>query len=106
MNSFLKGFMSIFDWMCPRTLDEKLQDLYDDMGWGKYQNPIEEYAKMSDWVVVKDLDVRHLYRCPECGAELYVYPDFFEAMGTPVCCEPIGTCDCDMDYVRTEVKNV
>lgn len=46
MNSFLKGFFGLFDWMFPKTLDESLnglddqmQDLYDKMGWGKYNNP-------------------------------------------------------------------
>jgi len=34
--SFLKGFFSLFDWMSPKTLDESMQDLYDNMGWGKY----------------------------------------------------------------------
>lgn len=44
--SFMKGFFSLFDWMFPKTLDESLnglddqmQDLYDKMGWGKYNNP-------------------------------------------------------------------
>jgi hypothetical protein len=42
--SFLKGFTSLFDWMFPKTyqemsddLDEKMQDLYDKNGWGKYK---------------------------------------------------------------------
>ncbi len=46
MNSILKGFLSLFDWMFPKTLDEsihsldnKMQDLYDKMGWGKYNSP-------------------------------------------------------------------
>jgi hypothetical protein len=46
MNSFLKGFLSLFDWMSPKTLDEGLddldnsmKDLYDRMGWGKYPYP-------------------------------------------------------------------
>lgn len=50
MNSFLKGFCSIFDWMNPRThqeqmedLDNQLQDLYDRMGWGVYENPLKTY---------------------------------------------------------------
>lgn len=43
--SFLKGICSLFDWMAPRTLDEKLQDLYDDMGWGKYKNPVDQYIE-------------------------------------------------------------
>lgn len=47
MNSFLKGFISLFDWMSPKTVDEsitnldnQMQDLYDRMGWGKYSFPI------------------------------------------------------------------
>ena len=46
MNSFLKGFFSLFDWMFPKRLDEsmdnldnQMQDLYDRMGWGKYLYP-------------------------------------------------------------------
>lgn len=46
--SFLKGFFSLFDWMCPRTteeqlkdLDDRMQDLYDKKGWGLYINPWE-----------------------------------------------------------------
>lgn len=46
MNSFLKGFLSIFNWMSPKSLDSSLndldnsmQDLYTKMGWGKYDNP-------------------------------------------------------------------
>jgi len=35
--SFLKGFFSLFDWMSPKTLDESMQELYDNMSWGKYQ---------------------------------------------------------------------
>lgn len=34
--SLLKGFTSLFDWMFPKTLDDSMQDLYDNMGWGKY----------------------------------------------------------------------
>jgi hypothetical protein len=44
MNSFLKGFLSIFDWMFPKSLEEQFEDLdnsmqnlYDRMGWGKYK---------------------------------------------------------------------
>lgn len=48
MNSFFKGFFSLFDWMSPKTLDESLddldnsmKDLYDRMGWGSYSNPLK-----------------------------------------------------------------
>jgi hypothetical protein len=34
--SFLNGFLSLFDWMFPKTLDDSMQELYDKMGWGKY----------------------------------------------------------------------
>lgn len=46
--SFIKGFTSLFDWMFPQTyqemsddLDDKMQDLYDRNGWGKYNNPLK-----------------------------------------------------------------
>lgn len=46
MNSFWKGFFSLFDWMFPRSMEEQLneldnsmQSLYDRMGWGKYTLP-------------------------------------------------------------------
>jgi len=47
--SFLKGFISLFDWMFPPKnyqelsdeLDNKMQNLYDKMNWGKYNNPIK-----------------------------------------------------------------
>ena len=47
--SFWTGFSSLFDWMVPKTLDESLgdldnnmQELYDRMGWGIYNNPLEQ----------------------------------------------------------------
>lgn len=53
--SFMKGFFSLFDWMFPKTLDESLnglddqmQDLYDKMGWGKYNNPCVAYNTAGD----------------------------------------------------------
>lgn len=46
MNSFWKGFFSLFDWMFPRSMEEQLneldnsmQNLYDRMGWSKYTLP-------------------------------------------------------------------
>lgn len=52
MNSFWKGFTSLFDWMNPKTLDEnindldtQMQDLYDRMGWGQYKKT----SPMSGW---------------------------------------------------------
>lgn len=47
--SFLKGFLSLFDWMFPPKsyqelsddLDEQMQDLYDRNGWGGYNNPLK-----------------------------------------------------------------
>jgi hypothetical protein len=53
--SFLKGFFSLFDWMFPSKsyqelsddLDNRMQELYDRNGWGKYNNPLNDhwYAK-------------------------------------------------------------
>jgi hypothetical protein len=55
MNSFLKGFCSIFDWMTPRSMEEQLkdlddsmQDLYDRMGWGTYSYPNNNCTYISD----------------------------------------------------------
>lgn len=52
MNSFWKGFFSLFDWMFPRSteeqlneLDNSMQDLYDRMGWGKYTRPNKYFSK-------------------------------------------------------------
>ena len=54
--SFLKGFLSLFDWMFPPKtyqelsddLDNKMQDLYNEMGWGKYNNPLNGYQNAVD----------------------------------------------------------
>lgn len=58
MNSFLKGFFSLFDWMSPKSLDESMddldnsmKDLYDRMGWGEYKKP----SPMSGWNNAIDL---------------------------------------------------
>ena len=58
MNSFLKGFFSLFDWMSPKTLEESMddldnsmKDLYDRMGWGEYKKP----SPMSGWNNAIDL---------------------------------------------------
>lgn len=49
MNSLLKGFLSLFDWMFPKTIDESMsdldnsmQDLCDRMGWGIYHHPFNQ----------------------------------------------------------------
>jgi hypothetical protein len=55
MKSFLKGFMSLFDWVFPsknyeessEELDDQMQELYDKMGWGKYENPLR-HKKMNE----------------------------------------------------------
>jgi hypothetical protein len=49
MNSFLKGFTSLFDWMFPANtyqelsndLDDRMQELYDRHNFGKYNNPLK-----------------------------------------------------------------
>lgn len=52
--SFIKGFMSLFDWFsAPKNYDElsenldnDMQSLYNKMGWGKYNNPLKETVIM------------------------------------------------------------
>jgi hypothetical protein len=100
MNAFLKGFVSMFDWMFPRTVDEQLQDLYDDMHWGMYKNLLEE-SKVDNWVRIDDEKVRQDWECPECGGWVKVHPNEYEDIGTPSC----GECDCDMVYNYTEIFN-
>lgn len=47
--SLLEGFSSLFNWIFPSKtyqelsddLDNKMQDLYDKHGWGKYNNPLK-----------------------------------------------------------------
>jgi len=54
--SLLKGFSSLFDWMFPPKsyqelsddLDNRMQDLYDRNGWGKYNNPLSGYQNAVD----------------------------------------------------------
>ena len=54
--SLLKGFSSLLDWMFPPKsyqelsddLDNKMQDLYDRNGWGKYNNPLKGYQNAVD----------------------------------------------------------
>ncbi len=58
------------------------------------------------WKKVEDENVRHLWRCNDpceegCDEEVEVTPDWYENNGTPVC----SNCDCDMNYLRTEVKS-
>ena len=53
-----------------------------------------------NWEVVCDNNVRNYWKCPECNDGAIVSPDEYQNIGTPVCSE----CDCDMDYVYTEVK--
>ena len=59
------------------------------------------------WVKLDDTQVRHLWQCPECGRETFVTTDFYALGGTPLCTvieEDGSYCDCDMDYVHTEIN--
>lgn len=56
MNSFWKSFVSIFN-LFPGSktydeqkneLDKQMQDLYDRMGWGKYNYPTTAYNSAAD----------------------------------------------------------
>ena len=62
MNSFWKGFFSLFDWMFPRSMEEQLneldnsmQSLYDKMGWGEYKKP----SHMSGWNNAIDFNMQN-----------------------------------------------
>lgn len=56
---------------------------------------------MSDgvWKRVPVDRLRHVWRCPECLMTSTVKPEDYADIGTPMC----GNCDCDLDYVRTEI---
>ena len=59
------------------------------------------------WVTADESQVRHLWQCPECGRETFVNSDFYSLGGTPLCTviyDGDNYCDCDMDYVRTEIN--
>lgn len=53
--SFFKGFCSLFDWMWPKTLDESLQELHDDMGWGEYKNPLQQMRKEKSELLLRKM---------------------------------------------------
>lgn len=59
--SFFEGFNSLFDWMFPKTLkehtenlDKKMQDLYDKMGWGNYENPLNKTISPEESLKMKE----------------------------------------------------
>ena len=45
------------------------------------------------WTIIPDNNIRCNWKCPECGEETDVTPDWYQDNGTPVC----GDCDCDME---------
>ena len=61
-----------------------------------------------EWIKVEDENVRHIWVCrghfvPDCekkGVEVPISPNFNSEAGNPFC----FYCECEMDYVRTEVK--
>ncbi len=61
--SFLKGFLSLFDWMFPpktyqeltEELDGQMQDLYTKMNWGQYQNPLKYSYSSSVFNTASDI---------------------------------------------------
>jgi hypothetical protein len=52
----------------------------------------------AEWKKIKDDRVRHTWVCPKCNIGAFVFPDFFEKNGTPICTQ----CDEDMEYRYTE----
>jgi len=66
--------------------------------WYSWRLGHGESAKM--WKQVEDGSVRNIWKCPECDEEAAISPDFYALSGTPMCQD----CDCNMAYVRTEVR--
>lgn len=54
----------------------------------------------NQWSRINDNKVRHIWKCEDGCDEVWVSPDWYSNNGTPVC----GECDCDMVYVRTEIR--
>lgn len=55
---------------------------------------------MEKWVVVPDEMIRHTWKCPKCGLEVNINPDWYTENGTPVC-----DCDEDMEYIETLINS-
>lgn len=53
------------------------------------------------WTVVPDNNINCIWECAECKSKAEVTPDWYQNNGTPVCSD----CDCDMEYLRTEIKS-
>lgn len=51
------------------------------------------------WKEIPNAEIRHIWRCPDCGQEDSISPDWYQHNGTVVC----GDCDRDADYVKTEI---
>lgn len=56
---------------------------------------------MDSWIIIDDKKTRQSWECPDCGGEVFVYPDEYEDIGNPVC----AWCDCNMVYNHTEYNN-
>lgn len=77
MNSFCKGFVSLFDWMIPLTteerlndLDNQMQDLYDRMGWGKYPYPNNNSSYVSGHDIARILEAENEFNL---AVDDYIY---------------------------------
>ena len=55
---------------------------------------------MASWKVICDTNIRSYWKCPECNEGVVVYLNEYQDIGTPICSD----CDCDMEYIYTEVK--
>jgi hypothetical protein len=76
--SFLKGFTSLFDWMFPQTyqemsdnLDEKMQDLYDQSGWGQYQNPLKYSFPINNCSYISATDINRITMAEQYNQTIY-----------------------------------
>lgn len=122
MNSFFKGFFSLFDWMSPKTLDESIndldnqtQELYNKMGWGKYNNPCSAHntagdltrsISSSEWnTMVKDnKTVEEVYG----NVRIVTSSQFLDEMIKLVpsgCFQPYAYYNADMDALQVYFKD-
>jgi len=89
--SFLKGFMSLFDWMNPRSYDEisdeldiNLQDFYEKNGWGVYRNPLKDYepCKFAETQRINHENLEKLIKdFEEKKSEFNPYAEYIEGLG-------------------------
>ena len=111
--SLLKGFTSLFDWMFPPKtyqelsddLDNKMQELYDRCGWGKYNNPLQGHQTSVD--INRVLDAHESFRkeLEECGVYNTMTVDEYFKKYNPCLFTPATSYSEDMDAIEVIFQN-